>query len=142
MSYSRGRKFRGYRRHGHGMKGRRGYGLKGGKGFSGLGKHRWIWLNKYYRYHWGRHGFTSHHPKHEEKTINLEDLQYQLQKFSDIGIARNESGTWYVDLTSTEITKLLGKGKVKHKMIIKVNRASSVAIKKLKEAGGEVELNA
>ncbi|MGC8992538.1 MAG: uL15m family ribosomal protein [Thermoplasmata archaeon] len=142
MSYSRGRKFRGYRRHGHGMKGRRGHGLKGGKGLSGLGKHKWIWLNKYFREHWGRHGFTSHHPKRIDKTINLEDLQYQLQRFSDIGIARNESGTWYIDLTSTGVTKLLGKGEVRHKMIIKVNKASQGAIKKLREAGGEVELNA
>lgn len=142
MSYSRGRKFRGYRRHGHGMKGRRGHGLKGGKGFAGLGKHKWIWLNKYYRDHWGRHGFTSHHPSREDTTINLLEIQENLPFFADMGIAKNENGLWYVDLSQINITKLLGSGKVTEKMIVKVAKASKQAQKKLQEAGGGVELNA
>ncbi len=142
MSYSRGRKFRGYRKHGHGWKGRRGHGLKGGKGLSGLGKHRWIWLNKYFIEHWGRHGFTSHHPSRDDVTINLKDLQEKLQLFSDLGYAKLENGVWNVDLSSAGYTKLLGSGDVKEKMKIKTLKASKNARKKLEEAGGGVELNA
>jgi Ribosomal protein L15 len=142
MSYSRGRKFRGYRRHGHGMKGRRGYGLKGGKGFAGLGKHKWIWLNKYYRDHWGRYGFTSHHPSRKDVEINLMDLQENLQLFADLGIAKNENGYWFVDLSMAKITKLLGSGRIKDKIRVKVAKVSKIAKKKLEEAGGGVEFNA
>ncbi len=142
MSYSRGRKFRGYRRHGHGMKGRRGHGLKGGKGLAGLGKHKWIWLNKYFRDHWGRHGFTSHHPSREDITINLRDVQERLQLFADLGFAKFENGVWNVDLSSAGYTKLLGTGDVDEKMKVRVMKASKIARRKLEEKGGGVELNA
>ena len=142
MSYSRGRKFRGYRRHGHGMKGRRGHGLKGGKGLAGLGKHKWIWLNKYYREHWGRHGFTSHHPSREEIAINLDQLQENFQVFSDLGYVTKKNDSWYVDLSASGYTKLLGRGKVEKKIYVKVPKVSSLALKKLQESGGGVEPNA
>ncbi|MBD6955468.1 MAG: uL15 family ribosomal protein [Thermoplasmata archaeon] len=142
MSYSRGRKFRGYRRHGHGMKGRRGHGLKGGRGFAGLGKHKWIWLNKYYREHWGRHGFTSHHPSRPEVAINIDQLQENFPVFSDLGYARKENDAWHVDLVAAGYTKLLGKGRVENRIFVKVPKVSALALKKLKEAGGGVEPNA
>lgn len=137
----RARKFRGYRRHGHGMKGRRGRGLRGGEGMSGLGKHRWIWLNKFYRYHWGRHGFVSHCNNVPDSTINIIELEQNLQFFENLGFAASVNNVWTVDLTGAGITKLLGKGTPTRKMNLKVEKASAQAIEKIKKAGGGVELD-
>ena len=70
------------------------------------------------------------------------DLQENLQLFADLGIAKNENGYWFVDLSMANITKLLGSGRIKDKIKVKVAKASKMAKKKIEEAGGGVELNA
>ncbi len=136
MGKKRSRKFRGLRRHGHGMKGRRGKGLRGGKGMAGLCKHRYIWMVKYAPDHWGNYGFTSHHPKKEIKAINLREIEERLPEFIEKGFAREEDGEIFVDLTAAGYNKLLGNGRITRPMKIKVEYASAKAIEKLKSLGG------
>lgn len=138
LAKKRSRKFRGYRRHGHGMKGRRGKGLRGGRGMAGLCKHRYIWMIKYAPDHWGTHGFTSHHPKVEIRAITLKELDEKLQEFIREGHAREENGKFYVDLESAGYNRLLATGKVSRPVFVKVEYYSSRVEEKLREAGGGI----
>jgi|Deesub1362B_J571_1020462.scaffolds.fasta_scaffold04421_4 large subunit ribosomal protein L15 len=141
MGKKRSRKFRGYRRHGHGMKGRRGKGLRGGKGMAGLCKHRFIWMVKYRPDHWGRHGFTSHHPRREVRAISIKKMHEMLPIWLENGYARREGDIVVVDLGAAGYQKLLGSGRVTTKLKVIVEDASERAVEKITAAGGEVEMH-
>jgi len=113
--------------HGRGKKGGRGAGLRGGKGNAGLHKHRIMYMLKYMPDHFGRHGFKR--PQSvmmRDKTINVGQLE---EKFP---------GKKNIDLTEEGFDKLLGGGKIKSSLKIKVNSASEKAVEKIKEKAGEV----
>ena len=75
------------------------------------------------------------------KTINLGEIQDRLPSLVEKGIAKEENGTYVVDLTSMGVDKLLGSGSVSKPMKIIVDEASERAIEKVKSSGGEVEIN-
>lgn len=141
MGKKRSRKFRGYRRHGHGMKGRRGKGLRGGRGMAGLCKHRYIWMIKYAPDHWGTHGFTSHHPKPEIRAITLKDLDEKIDELIEMGYAREEGGKIIVDLNAAGYNRLLATGKVSRPLYVKVDYYSPRVEERLREAGGGILKN-
>ncbi len=138
MAKTKSRKMRGSNTYGHGIKGRRGKGRKGGKGLPGIGKHHWSYAIKHPEYLWGNHGFTSHHPKEEINTINIGILNENIEKMVKRKLALFDGEKYEVDLSILGINKLLGKGKVDKKMIVKVKYASKIAVEKLQEAGGEL----
>ncbi len=138
MAKKKSRKMRGSNTHGHGIKGRRGKGRKGGKGYAGLGKHHWSFALKNPEFLWGRHGFTSHHPKEEINTINVGMLNEIIEEMVEQKTALYDGDKYEVDLSILGVNKLLGKGKVTRKMIVKVKYASEMAVEKIQEAGGEV----
>jgi large subunit ribosomal protein L15 len=134
-------KFRGSRTHGRGKKAGRGHGKRGGRGNAGLHKHKYIWMLKYDPDHFGRHGFKRPQCIVQSKfTINVSDVERYLSKWVAGGMAKENKGTFEIDLTAMDFDKLLGNGRVTRKLRLTVAEASASAIEKVKKAGGEVVL--
>jgi large subunit ribosomal protein L15 len=136
---SRTSKFRGSRMHGRGKKSGRGAGIHGGRGNAGLHKHKYISLVKYMPDHFGHHGFKR--PQSvvaHNTTINLSELELNIESLKRDGFAEVKSGKIVVDLRKAGIDKLLGSGRISTPMEILVDQASEKAKAKMKEAGGKV----
>lgn len=136
-------KQRGTRTNGGGVvKNRRGYGNKGGRGKAGAGKQHWsktVIENKNY---FGKHGFKR--PQKMIKKINPVNISYlndQADNLLEKGLATKEGDSIVIDVTDLGYDKVLAKGSVNKKFIIKSPKFSASAIDKIEEAGGEaVEL--
>ncbi len=137
------RKLRGYRLHGYGQQRQhRRSGRGGGFGKAGGHKHFWTW----YTAHWpdyfgmGRRGFKRPRAVLKvTKAINIGELEKELPKLESLGVVRrSEEGIMEVDLTSAGYDKLLGRGQISTPLVVKVERATRIAIEKLERAGGKV----
>lgn len=139
----RSTKFRGHRTHGRGKKAGRGAGKRGGRGNAGLHKHKYITVVKYDPKHFGRYGFTRPKSPSERPStvINVCQLEEQLDSLRKKGIAKKVGDKIEVDLNSAGIGKLLGSGKLRIKLHIKVKEASDRAKSKVEGAGGKVLLS-
>jgi large subunit ribosomal protein L15 len=120
-------RMRGKRTHGHSAKLNKGKGSRGGVGLSGTGKRgdqkKTLMIKKYGTGYFGKTGVTSKRsPKKKIKFLNLRDIE---EKYSPGEI-------------NLEKYKILGKGEIKEKYIIKAKTASKTAIEKVKKAGGEI----
>jgi large subunit ribosomal protein L15 len=134
-------KHRGSRTHGRGKKAGRGAGKRGGRGNAGLLKHKFNWVVKYDPDHFGRKGFKRDPSLVEETVIvNVGDLQSNLARFLEAGIATREGKKLEVDLEKAGVSKLLGAGSIKTPMTIIVPTATARAIQKVEKVGGTVEL--
>ena len=136
---SRTSKFRGSRTHGRGKKAGRGAGLHGGRGNAGLHKHKYITLVKYMPDHFGHHGFKR--PQSvvaQNTTINLSELETNLESLKKDGFAEMKSGKTVIDLRKAGIDKLLGSGRITIPVEVIVDSASARAKEKLAEAGGKI----
>ncbi len=132
-------KFRGSRTHGRGKKAGRGAGLRGGRGNAGLHKHKWISTVKYMPDHFGHHGFKRPQSVVVSKvTMNLSQVEESLHAMERDGFATQKGGKWTVDLTGMGVDKLLGSGRIKTPVQVKVAEAPAMAQEKLKAAGGEL----
>ncbi|HDP96081.1 MAG TPA: 50S ribosomal protein L15 [Euryarchaeota archaeon] len=136
---SRTSKFRGSRTHGRGKKAGRGAGLRGGRGGAGLHKHKYISIVKYDPDHFGQKGFKRPQSVVAQNiTINLSELEQNLDRFKTMGIAEMRSERMVVDLEKAGIDKLLGSGKISTQVDVIVGDASSRAKEKLESAGGKL----
>jgi large subunit ribosomal protein L15 len=136
---SRTSKFRGSRTHGRGKKAGRGAGLHGGRGNAGLHKHKYITLVKFMPDHFGHHGFKR--PQSvvaQNTTINLSELEMNLESLKKDGFVEMKSGKTVVDLRKAGIDKLLGSGRITIPVEVIVDSASARAKEKLAEAGGKL----
>ncbi len=112
-------------------------GHRGGKGMSGSGKradHKKTLITKIYGgNYFGKKGETSKRTKKDkENRINLKNIEDHLEKYGE----KTAKG-WEINLKDY---KILGKGGVKNKLIIKAKKASKSAIEKVKKVGGEIIL--
>lgn len=118
----------------------RGKGSKGGKGMAGTGKRadqkKSLVLKKYGKEYFGKHGFFSR--KKKILGINLDQVIEKLPFFIEKGIAQKSAGEIHVDLQKAGYSKLLGRGNVNEKLIIKVDFFSKKAGEKVKEAKGQI----
>ena len=140
---SRTKKFRGLRTHGRGKKSGRGAGIIGGHGKAGLGKTKriqMIKLNKASKHdYYGRHGFKRPQCMVEaNSTINVAELEEQLDRFVELEFATKEGDVYNVNLTDAGIDKLLGNGNIGTAVNVTVDQASAIAIEKIKAAGGSI----
>jgi large subunit ribosomal protein L15 len=131
------RKQRGSRYMGWGQVGQhRKSGGRGGKGKAGGRKHFWIRTVKYEPERYRNRGFLPPSAKKPDpETINvgeLEDLARNV--LTDYGV----KGGNELDLTSLGIDKVLGRGKIKVPLNIKVAEISGSAREKIEEAGGTI----
>jgi large subunit ribosomal protein L15 len=118
----------------------RGKGSKGGKGMAGTGKRagqKLTFIHKYMPGYFGRRGFKSLKQimQAKPKTINLFEIQGKIDKFVAEGKAKKTAEGIELDLHDY---KILAKGDVKDKFLIKAKSASSQAQEKVKKAGGKI----
>ena len=135
-------KHRASRTYGRGKKAGRGAGKRGGRGNAGLHKHKYIYTVKYDPKHFGRYGFTRPKSPSEKplRTINVGQLDEQLEKFVNKGYTKKIGNKIELDLSSAKIDKLLGSGNLRNALIIRVDFASEKAKSKVADAGGEIKL--
>lgn len=129
------RKMRGSRTHGYGRVGQhRGSGQRGGKGHAGRHKHFWIWVLKYARDYFGKHGFRKKGVIKEWLILNVSEIEERLETLK----SGEEDGVPLVDLTRIGHVKVLGSGKVTKPLIVKAHAFSESATRKIEESGGKV----
>ncbi|MDR1404324.1 MAG: 50S ribosomal protein L15 [Candidatus Methanoplasma sp.] len=136
---SRTKKMRGSRTHGRGKKAGRGAGLIGGHGQAGLSKTGKMYMLKYDRDHFGRHGFKR--PQcvvRANSTINVSELREQIERFVSMGFAVREGDTYNINLTNAGIDKLLGNGSIGIPVNVTVSQISAKAREKIEASGGSV----
>jgi large subunit ribosomal protein L15 len=122
MSKTKNDRLRGNRSHGKGnTKNNRGSGCKGGKGRAGSFKHK---FTKYYVTIGNK---ISLKPKEKLKTINLTDLDVLAKDKTEINLKELGYG------------KILAKGNLTKKLIIKNAQVTEKAKEKIEQAGGKVE---
>jgi len=114
-------------------------GGQGGFGKAGLHKHKWTWTVKYAPDHFGRHGFRCPTGMGEIKTINVGRLSELVEELLAAGkLKPREKGEVEVDLSELGFEKLLGGGKVKRPLTVKVSAFSKEAERKIAKAGGRI----
>ncbi len=114
-------------------------GHRGGTGMAGSGKRadqkKTLITKLYGNAYFGKQGVTSRKTKRDTRQrINLEQIEKNLEKYGK----KNAKG-WEINL---EKYKILGKGEIHEKLIIKALEASKSALEKVKKAGGEIILPA
>ncbi len=95
---------------------------------AGLHKHKWSYTVKYAPDHFGSNKW---HPPNRVVT----DRWINLNQLGNLVASGNE-----IDLSVLGYDKLLGQGAVFSPLKVKVPRASSSAVEKIKAAGGSVEI--
>jgi large subunit ribosomal protein L15 len=140
---------RGSKTHGWGaMKKHRGAGNRGGRGNAGSGKRGdqkkpsyWNALRphdqKKGKAYFGKHGFASVQPV-DYVIINVQELNRQLPSWAAEKKVTKSGDSYTVDLGTLGYTKLLGTGKISHKVKVTVRKASPGAVEKISAAGGSV----
>jgi large subunit ribosomal protein L15 len=133
------RKYRGSRTCGYGKVGQhRDQGAKPNRK-AGRHKHKWSYVIRYEPDYFGKRGFTSPRSlRRRVKTINAGELDEIAEKLS----VEKEKGKSYIDLENLGYTKLLGSGKITKPLTVKVAVCSESASQKIKDAGGEVLMEA
>ncbi|MFH1126319.1 MAG: uL15 family ribosomal protein [Candidatus Altiarchaeota archaeon] len=134
------RKMRGTRTHGYGnTQKHRGAGSRGGRGMAGSKKHKWMYVSKYMPGYFGRSGFKRPQSQIKEvDTINVGDLDDNVEKLLKNGFLKKEKDMYNVNLSEKGFGKLLGAGRVSKKFVITVDRCSEKARQKIEAAGGKV----
>ena len=140
---SRTKKFRGSRTHGRGKKSGRGAGIIGGHGMAGYSKTKKIQMLKNdkanHSKYFGHYGFKR--PQctvSANSTLNVKELEEQLERFVSLGFATKNGDVYDVNLTEAGIDKLLGDGNIVSKVNVTVSEASESAVEKIKAAGGSI----
>ena len=132
--YRKTRKLRGSRTHGWGQVGQhRASGHKGGLGVTGQLKHHFSSMLKYDPDHYGHNSTHPPHPNITKKWISVRDLDDVFAKSG-----QQEGEKKVLDLTKLGYDKLLGGGKLANAYTIKVDKYTTTAEQKVKQAGGEV----
>ncbi len=126
-------KLRGNRTHGGGdTKNRRGGGCRGGRGHGGSKKHK-----KFNYQNWPSK--IRLNPKTIVNAVNLDDLNKILSKLVLTEKALTEKGLIVVDGKQLNIDKLLSRGKLSFKVLVRNIGLSKKAIEKIQSKEGVVE---
>ncbi|MFH1821641.1 MAG: uL15 family ribosomal protein [Methanobacteriota archaeon] len=130
---------RGTRTYGQGsVKRGRGSGERGGTGMSGGHKHKWSYIIRYMPDYFGKHGFTRPAAvRSSVNAINVGDLDENLEKLLELGVARQEGDRFVIDVNKMGFEKVLGSGQVTHSLDVMAKSFVESAKRKLEEAGGK-----
>lgn len=112
---------------------------QGSKGYRKCGRHKakWSWVQRYDPDYFSKHGFTS--PKSLRLRVNIINVGKLDQIAAKVSVDKDKP---FVDLESLGFTKLLGTGKVTQPLTVKIGSCSKSAAEKIKEAGGQVLVEA
>ncbi len=138
------RKYRGSRTCGGGnAKMRRGAGHRGGRGNAGAFKHRKSWYLRYDPSYFVHKG-PGRPPvlRGAPRAINIGSLEERLDSYLSSGLAEMKDGKVYMDLSKIGFDKLLGGGLAKNAWVITAKSSTSIASRKISEAGGELRIEA
>lgn len=119
---------------------RRGKGSRGGVGRAGAYDHHVVWslqrgIIK------GEHGPSTHpYDRSADTTVNVGELEEMLEKLMAEGKAEKKGDDIYLDTHELGIDKILGKGTVTKKLMLKVDSISKIAQEKIERVGGRVEV--
>jgi large subunit ribosomal protein L15 len=116
------------------------HGEKGGRKV-GRHKHLWTYVLRYEPDYFGKHGFKTPESitgKSNPTTINISQIDQIIDKQTRTKTIAKKRGKPYLDLTSLGYQKLLAKGTLTKPAIIKINKWSESAAKKIQEAGGQI----
>lgn len=133
------RKKRGSRTVGYGRVGQ--HRDQGSKGFRKSGRHKrgWSWVQRYEPDYFGKDGFTS--PQSLRQRVNAINVG-RLDEIAERVSADKGEDKSFIDLEALGFTKLLGTGRVTKALTVKVASSSKSAVEKIKEAGGQVLMEA
>lgn len=133
------RKKRGSRTVGYGRVGQ--HRDQGSKGFRKSGRHKrgWSWVQRYEPDYFGKDGFTS--PQSLKQRVNAINVG-RLDEIAEGASTEKGEGKLFIDLEALGFTKLLGTGRVTKALTVKVASSSKSAVEKIKEAGGQVLMEA
>lgn len=127
-------KARGQRHHGGGnKKNRRGAGCRGGRGKAGSHKHK---FSKFYLVFGTKRTLKA---KKKGKAVNISELGKIIAEMADKKTLRKEGGLIVIDGKEQGIAKILGRGKVKEKILLRNLSASEGAVGAIEKAGGKIE---
>ncbi len=101
---------------------------------AGLHKHKWSYLVKYMPDHFGSNKWHPPNPSVTRRWVNVGELD----RVTAVGAPDPSTGV--LDLGKLGYEKLLGQGSLSKPLKLKVARASSSAVEKVKAAGGNVEV--
>lgn len=120
---------------------RRGKGSKGGSGRAGAYEHHFVRSWKQGIIKGNKKRAISHVRQEANIAINVGELENMLGGLIEKGKAEERTGGIYcIDVTLLGIQKVLGKGEVTKKLMLRANEISRVARDKIESAGGTVEL--
>lgn len=127
-------KLRGKRSHGKGdTKNKRGAGSRGGRGKAGSHKHKY---SKYYSEFGGKKQMKPHSTT---KAINLDDLNESMNSLLKKGKLKKEKNTIVVDGKKLGVDKILARGNIEKKLLLKNIKTSKKAREKIINAGGTIK---
>ncbi|MDD1678099.1 MAG: 50S ribosomal protein L15 [Methanomicrobiales archaeon] len=139
MPVNKRSKYRGSRTCGAGThKNRRGGGSRGGRGHSGGCKHHFM---RYYAQGvtYGKNGFSPL-PRSAESVMDVGVLDMMTASLLQQEMVTQEGDIIAVDMTRLGVDKVLGGGKVLHKLHISAHSFSALAREKIEAAGGKAEI--
>ncbi len=130
------RKKRGSRTCGYGRVGQHRKSGSKGERKAGRHKHGWSWVLRYQPDYFGKVGFFS--PKslrRDIRCINLKELEEIAVKMMP---KTKKDKKIFIDLEELGYNKLLGEGRITLPIRVKVPLYTKIALRKIKEAGGEI----
>ena len=136
---------RGRRAAGYGMTaGHRASGQRGGKGNAGSKKHHYIRTMLENPRYFGKWGFKRPQKLLEEQVVvNVGELDETVDKLVTKGLATKSGRIYTIDMSVLGIDKVLGAGKVTHKLnLVGVKSISSKGREKVCGKGGTIDLPA
>ena len=119
---------------------RRGKGSKGGSGHAGAYAHHVVWsLKRGIRKGKNKSQLPSY-DRSDDTVVNVGDLEEMLEELIERGKAEEKGDGIYLDANELGIQKILGKGEVTKKLMLKANKISKTAQEKIERVGGSVEI--
>lgn len=118
----------------------RGKGMQGGKGMAGTGKRagqKRTWVLKYAPDYFGKKGFRGLMQGQKAIGINLDDIQQKANVFVKEGKAKKIEEGFEIELKGY---KILSRGELDKKFIIKASAFSEKAKEKIEKAGGSITI--
>jgi len=89
----------------------------------------------------GKRGSGKHQrARSEGKAMNIGELEEMLEELLKQGKAEAKGDGIYLDAGELGVEKLLGKGNITKKLMLKANKISKTAKEKIEQAGGVVEV--
>ncbi|MDD3933037.1 uL15m family ribosomal protein [Methanoculleus sp. UBA303] len=137
MPVNKRSKYRGSRTCGGGThKNRRGAGNRGGRGRAGQRDHRFSHFYLKGEISNGKHGFVSK-TSVPVSALDIGEIDQMAEALLREGLASKEGDLIALDATEIGIDKVLGGGRVTHKMSISAREFSERARAKIEEMGGQ-----